>query len=83
MSLALLELPADAWSALAAWSAVLLAMVAGFIARGQLRETRRLREEQAQPYVIVFAETSEAGQWVVDLVVKNFGTTAAKDVRVE
>jgi len=60
-----------------------LAVAAGLIARGQLRETKRLREEQAQPYVVVFMESSPAGEWLIDLVVKNFGSTAAHDVRVE
>lgn len=62
---------------------MLLAFVAGLIARGQLRVAKRVREEQAQPYVVVFAEPSPAAQSVVDLVVKNFGATAAKDVRID
>lgn len=83
MRVAFLGLPAEAWSALASWSAVLFAVVAGLIARGQLREARRLREEQAQPYVVAYAESSQVGEWVIDLVVKNFGATAATGVRVE
>ena len=60
-----------------------LATAAGLIARGQYRLAKQLREEQAQPYVVVFTESSAAGDWVIDLVVKNFGTTAAKDIRIE
>jgi hypothetical protein len=77
------DLSADEWSALAAWTAVLLATVAGLIARSQLREARRQRRQQAQPYVVVFCESSPVGDVVLDVVVKNFGTTAAHDISIE
>jgi hypothetical protein len=41
-----------------------------------------LRSEQAQPYVVVYTEESPAGPTNIDLVIKNFGSTAAIDVRV-
>jgi hypothetical protein len=50
-------------------------------ARGQLQEAERLRAEQSQPYVAVYMESSEADWHIVNLVVKNFGSTAAYDVR--
>jgi hypothetical protein len=48
-------------------------------------ETRKLQREllieQAQPYVVVTMEQSQAGGGeFIDLVVKNYGTTAARDV---
>ena len=46
-------------------------------------EAERLRREQSQPYVVVFSEQLAAHRYVLDLVIKNFGTTAAYDVRVE
>jgi hypothetical protein len=75
--------PAEAWAALAAWATVALALIAGTIALRQLFETRRIRLEQAQPYVVIFMEPSAADVRIIDLVVRNFGTTAATDVRVE
>jgi hypothetical protein len=78
----LVGMSATEWSALAAWAGVLLASVAGVVAMSQLREARRLRRAQAQPYVVAFLDHSETGPWVVDLVIKNFGTTAATDVRL-
>ncbi|MFJ6003652.1 hypothetical protein [Arthrobacter sp. NPDC092385] len=49
-------------------------------------ETRKLQREllteQAQPYVVVTMEESRAGGMFIDLVVKNYGTTAAQDVKV-
>jgi hypothetical protein len=50
------------------------------VARSQLGEARRLRREQAQPYVVVFMDHSAADPQLLDLVVRNFGTTAATDV---
>jgi hypothetical protein len=74
---------ADEWSALAGWATAAVALIAGGVAVGQLGEARRLRLEQAQPYVVVFMEASAAGSWYVDLVIRNFGTTATHDVRLE
>jgi hypothetical protein len=71
-----------AWSALAAWAGVCIAFAAGVVALRQLKEARRLRSEQAQPYVVVYTEESPAGPTNIDLVIKNFGSTAAIDVRV-
>jgi hypothetical protein len=48
-----------------------------------VEEAEKLRREQAQPYVVVFAEQLPAMRYVLDLVIKNFGTTAAHDVRLE
>jgi len=74
---------AEQWSALAAWVTASVAVIAGGVAVGQLGEARRLRLGQAQPYVVVFMEPSAAGSYYVDLVVRNFGATAAHDVRLE
>lgn len=79
----LLNLPAEDWSALAAWCAVLLGVVAGLIALFQLLHARGLRDEQAQPYVVVYIEEARLGSWVLDLVIRNMGATAATDIRLE
>jgi len=83
-----IALAPEAWSAVAAWvSAVAtlgtagIAVTAVVIARRQLAEARRVREEQAQPYVAVFMTSSGVDQFH-DLVVRNFGATAAHDVVV-
>ncbi len=45
------------------------------------RLTRDLAEEQARPYVVAYLEPSGIGDaGLVDLVVRNFGKTAARDV---
>ncbi len=71
------------WSALAAWVTAGVALAAGMVAARQLGEARRLRLEQAQPYVAVYMESSAAEPHFIDLVMKNFGTTAATDVRLK
>jgi hypothetical protein len=73
---------ASAWSALAAWVTAGVAVTAGAVAWSQLREARRLRLEQAQPYVVAYMEASEADPSFIDLVLRNFGTTAAINVKM-
>jgi hypothetical protein len=60
-----------------------VAIVAAGVAVWQVREARRLRAEQAQPYVAVYLEPTLAAPQMVDIVIRNFGTTAAYEVRVE
>jgi hypothetical protein len=74
-------LPAEDWSALAAWTTVAVAVGAALAAFRQVAEARRLRAEQAQPYVVVYLE--EAGvRHFIDLVIANLGTTAATEIVV-
>lgn len=70
------------WTAAAAWATVAVAVIAGVIALLHVREARRLRQEQAQPYVVAYMEPSSATPHIIDLVVRNFGMTAAYDVEV-
>ncbi|WP_020574140.1 hypothetical protein [Actinopolymorpha alba] len=46
------------------------------------RLTQRLAEEEARPYVIAFMESSAASRFMIDLVIRNFGKTAAYDVQL-
>ena len=50
------------------------------VASDQLEEARTLRREQAQPYVMMSATPYEAVPEFVEIVIKNFGTTGARDV---
>lgn len=72
----------DWLTAIAALLTASVAVAAVAIASGQLREARRLRREQAQPYVVAYMEASAGTNSYVDLVVRNFGNTAAFDVRM-
>lgn len=77
-----LGLTADDWTAAAAVGTLLVALAASLVALGQLGESRRLRAEQAQPYVVVYLAASAASSVFYDLVVKNFGLTVARDVQI-
>lgn len=76
-----LGLPAEDWTAIATWVTAAIALAAAAAALRQVREARRLREEQAQPYVVVYLEETNV-HYFVDLVIKNLGTTAATDITV-
>jgi len=71
------------WSALAACVTAVVALAAGGIALSQLGEARRLRIEQAQPYVAVYMDRTPGHDHLIDLVVRNFGTTVARDIRLQ
>lgn len=45
--------------------------------------TRSLETARSQPYVVVYAEESPATPVAIDLVVRNFGPTAAERVQIE
>lgn len=70
---------AEQWAAFGACAAVVVYVVLGLLAWSQLRETRRLRELQTRPYVLV---DFEFRRHLIYLVIKNIGTTPARDVTI-
>lgn len=67
----------------------LIAAFALWIAWSQLREaasarrqTKKLEREKAQPYVVAYLEENVVGAEILDLVIKNFGQTAGRNVRL-
>ena len=69
------------WPEVSAWAAcatVLIYVVIGLFAWRQVREARKLREEQARPFVMV---DFDAG-FVVYLTVENLGRTMAHEVTI-
>jgi hypothetical protein len=67
------------WAAVTAWAAwatVAVYVVLGIFAWIQVLQARRLREEQARPFVIVDFEPG----FLVYLTVENIGRTMARDV---
>jgi hypothetical protein len=74
---------APEWSALGTWVTAGIAAAAGLIALGQVKEARKTRQEQAQPYVVVYMEPSQGVPKIIDLVVRNFGKTTAYNVTME
>jgi len=68
--------------AAAALLQALLLMVAAGVAWVQTREARRLRKAQAQPYVLVSLESEPQSPHLVNLIIQNYGSTAARDISV-
>lgn len=76
-------------SAVSSALTLLIAIGAGVVAFYQLREaasarrqTKQLEREKSQPYVVAFLEENPVGPHILDLVVKNFGQTAGRDIRL-
>ncbi len=65
-------------AACAAWATVGIYVVIGLFAWRQVREARKLRVEQARPFVIVDFEPG----FLVYLTVENLGRTMARDVSI-
>jgi hypothetical protein len=76
-------LSAGAWTALAAWLAVLVGVAALVYASRQYRRAREEAAELTQPQVAMFMEPSASDWHLIELVVKNFGRTPAYGIRFE
>lgn len=76
-----------AWSAadFAALGSMLtaaIAIAAAIVGYFQVREARRLREEQARPFVVVDIVSAPAWLNILNLEITNISSTVAKDVRM-
>lgn len=78
--LEVLGLTAAGWDAIGTWVTVAVAAVAAVAALWQLRQASQARVEEARAYVAIYTEPSRASAMILDLVVRNFGQTAAFDV---
>ena len=74
---------AGAWTAIAAWLAVVIAIAALIYAWRQYQRARDDAAELMQPNVAMFMEPSASDWHLVELVVKNFGRTPAYGIRFE
>lgn len=73
---------ADTWVAISQLGTLIVAGVAALFARHQVLEARRIREDQARPFVIVDIQPGPGAGHLLHLVVENIGTTAAQDVHI-
>jgi hypothetical protein len=69
------------WLVWAAWAAIALGIVALIFTNHQIARNRRLAAEQTRPHVGMLMEPHAADWHVIELVVRNFGRTAAYDIR--
>lgn len=71
---------AAVWVAVAVWVALVFMALALLYAARQLRAAGRLRADRQRPYVSMFMEPHPADWHLIELVVRNFGRTAAYDI---
>jgi hypothetical protein len=69
------------WLAWAAWAAIALGVVALVFTNRQINRNRGLVADQTRPHVAMLMEPHAADWHVIELVVRNFGRTAAYDIR--
>lgn len=75
------EVGSGTWLAWAAWAALALGVVALIYTHRQIQRGRRLAAEQSRPHVAMFMEPHASDWHVIELVVRNFGKTAAHNIR--
>ena len=71
------------WLTIAAWASLALGVVALVYLHRQFRRHHQRNAERIRPHVAVFMEQHPADWHIVELVVRNFGQTAAHDVRFD
>ncbi|MGN9809928.1 hypothetical protein ACTMSW_11285 [Micromonospora sp. BQ11] len=71
----------DVVGAIADVGTVSIAVVAATVAWHQVKEARRLRIEQASPYIVVDLQSNPTSHKFVDLVILNTGKTTARNIR--
>ena len=69
------------WLAWAAWAALALGVVALVYTHYQLKRNRQAAADKTRPHVGMLMEPHVADWHVIELVVRNFGQTAAYDIR--
>lgn len=69
------------WLAIAVWLAVVLGLAALIYVHRQLKRNRVLRLEETRPHVAMYMEPHASDWHLIELVVRNFGETAAYDVQ--
>jgi hypothetical protein len=79
----LADISPGAWTALAAWLAVLVGVAALLYAWRQYQRARQQTEELMQPNVAMYMEPSATDWHLIELVVRNFGRTPAYGIRFE
>jgi hypothetical protein len=69
-------------TAIATGATALVAVAAAIFALRQLSDARKVRIDEARPYIVVDFEDSPATPVIIDFVIKNLGRTAAYDVEM-
>jgi len=73
---------AYAVEAVGTWATVVVAIVGAYFVWRQIRESRRLTVEQAQPDVVAMMESNPSQPQMIELAFKNFGATPARNITI-
>lgn len=73
----------DAVEALGTWATVVVAIIAAVFVWWQIDEGRKLRVEQAQPNVVGVMESNANQPQMVEVAFRNYGSTPARNIRIE
>jgi hypothetical protein len=79
----LANLGSGGWLAIAAWAALLLGVVVLLYTHRQVKKNRQLKTAQVRPQVAMYMEPHPSDWHVIELVVRNFGSTAAYDIKLD
>ena len=77
------NLSPGAWTAMAAWLAVVVTIAALVYAWRQFQSAKHETEDLSQPNVAMYMEPSASDWHLVELVVKNFGQKPAYGIQLE
>lgn len=77
------SLGAQTWLAIAVWTAVAVGIAIAVVTHRQMSKNRQLRADRVRPEVAMYMEPHPSDWHVIELVVRNYGQTAAHDVRFE
>lgn len=69
------------WLTVAAWAGLALGLAALLFTARALRQNRQLKRDELRPHVVMYMEPHPSDWHVIELVVRNFGKSAAHDIR--
>lgn len=73
----------DVVGTIASGGVLLIGAVAALIAALEYRMGREVRQEQTRPFMTIAAEASPASNHLIDIMIKNVGTTPAHDLEIK
>lgn len=79
----LTALGSGSWLAIAAWAALFFGVVVLIAANRQINRNRQLKRDQVRPQVTMFMEPHASDWHLIELVVRNFGQTAAHNIEFD
>lgn len=71
------------WLTIAAWAGLALGLSALLFTARALKRNRLIKSDELRPHVVVYMEPHPADWHVIELVVRNFGKSAAHNIRFE